>query len=246
MPKLKVQYTDGAYPVALSNYLVKKAPRIGWEWEIPAPGGYPWELLRGAAPFRAYLASRGHSCHMECGGLEVSSVLYETLGDAKRGAAELASMAAAARGLEPYEGNTSNTQCGIHVNISDRGSLSSHEMSKITGRARRMVYHSEIFMKKLSGRFDMDQRTNVWSVQAYSARSFQHKNHQGCNVLECRVFGPQYHRMDVALEFTQALFFFLQRWRKYREPIMNDFRDYVFKRKGYKTLKAEDAWSLLN
>jgi hypothetical protein len=265
MARLKLR-TDKSYPYIDNNIKTTKAPLIGFEWEVPINyryfendydpdeedlEGYVYYNLVRTKKLRNFQESQGLGGHVECGCYEFYSPVANTIEVARR----------SARNLIEWTGKQTDWFChtdteenngGIHVSVSNpQGVAYSHQhFQNIMGMCNRES--SADFIWHLSGREDQEHQWDGYKDQARSTGWDEDGNEQPFDNemfrsqrgrIEYRLWAnfPEY--LIPALEFAHSTFIFCRNKKKI--PYLRDYKEWLFKQKGYKELKSFANWSLI-
>lgn len=220
---------------------------------------------------REWLRERGYRSHFECGGFEIDSPVFYDLNMAKGHARNITKYVKSLDSIFTDGNDGKYTECGIHVHVSD----SNNQRTKIVSIMVNLLLNrgdNRDFLTELSGRFDT--KKHYYSQQAepdgwdscdyyYSERpignNVEPQNEMvrtnckdGSYTMELRLFETGADRLPVAIETAHSLFKYARGIVNKKPnpqikdvPTLGDYRDWLFKQRGYKTLKNYANWNLI-
>jgi hypothetical protein len=254
MGKLTIN-TSGKHPHIVSGVKTSKAPTIGFEWEVPITGidAYVDRSRTALEPFRTKMHKVGFKSHFECGGVELVSPSASTLTD-------LRSIAKVAREVvsqtQYLNADTRGRHgCGIHVHIKPIGVPNA---STIFSCINGMINHSTSarFIMAFSDRrnatnYRHQAEVTKWDKceTGYRSLSLGQSPDNGSlrlntiGTFEYRLFGSKPELLIPAIEFAHSTYLFCKTKRV--PPSLAQYKEWLFKRKGYNALKDYADWSLI-
>lgn len=263
-----LKYTSKyGYPRVDNKVKITKAPLIGFEWEVPIDYctfdteawedyyKYDEEAYGDVLALQKYSNANSFDFHTECGCMEFASPVGNTVSVARRIAKGL---------IEAVDGfdfltteDTTDNMGGIHVSVGDAdGSTPSdthyrmidgmlnRESSyrfiwKFSGRGEQEYQHEDYLEQGMSSCWDADRDNEDF----YGSRNDMLRPQYG--LIEFRLWAnfPEY--LIPAIEFTHSVYRFTKNKKKI--PYLRDYKKWLFKQPGYKTLKQFDKadWSLI-
>jgi len=206
--------------------------------------------------------------HLECGGMEFQSPCFQTLTTAKSFAGLLKAEIEGKKYLFDFDQHDEQ-DCGIHVHVSDHTDRVSN-IDYINLGLMLGYLDEDAFIFDLSGR----QEGKYYSAQArpyimlganrrclfllkQDKISFEIRRHIEMYMGRClrynlmgtaefRLFSPQPKVLVPAIEFAHSTFKFIKRYRnKGRSPTLMEYKKWLMKQKGYKTLKNYGDFDLI-
>lgn len=257
--RLKTSLDDYGYPKVDNKIKTKRAPLIGFEWEIPCD----WEKFNDkyedyerdyedfyVPRFERWAVNNGFTYHSECGCWEFASPVTNTISVARRTAKHLKEFAKRVDFLSMSDlyGNSG----GIHVSVSKPigDPYTSDHFERIFYMLNRTS--SASFIEKFSGRgllatnsYYYQCQASMWDTTGYSRFSNEMLK-ENIGRIEYRLWCNLPEFLIPAIEFTHSTFLFTR--DKNHIPTLKEYKDWLFKQKGYKSLKNfEHAdWSLIN
>lgn len=261
---VKTSYNRGiGHPVVDNRVTTKRAPLIGFEWEVAFnerrldDSWYDYEYDE-YPKLDSFCNRNGFSFHFECNCLEFASPVANTVSVARRVAKKLISFTEThERIFDPYDNNLYDNCGGIHVSVGypnfrttreDRGN---NHYYRILGMLNRSS--SKDFIWQFSGRKLV--RSGVYADQAVSScwdrwggtvyGPYEDMLRRHRYRFEYRLWGNRGEFLIPAIEFAHSTFIFTE--GKEKVPYLREYRDWLFKQKGYKALKNFEhaKWELI-
>lgn len=261
------------FPHFDNNVRTTKAPLIGFEWEVPV--AYDTKVLENrfyneSFEVCLYIGGReshrleGYKIHDECGCVEFASPVGQTIAVARRAAKTLSKVVDkyVRKGLFNTENCHEYNEGGIHVSVSDpKGGYDKRTYAVIYGLLNQTDMKTRDFLWEFSGRDENDyysrqaEPQGIWNCTTvedlydYLPEPWSEvkmlKDQDGERI-EVRLWDSQKSLLIPAIEFTHAIYCYARDYKGERIPHLRDFKKWLFKRKGYKTLKSIPQWSIVN
>jgi len=205
-----------------------------------------------------WASANGFAYHAECGGLEFASPITNTVAVARRAAKALNRFAKNKSYLDP---SGVYSDCGIHVHVSLPGRCgydykvfeqlyamlnresSYNFMYQFSGRANGSTWYRK---QGQSSKWDRGGATHTYGMR-YTNEMLRCNGH---GTIEYRIWHSDEKLLIPAIEFAHSTFKFIQT-KPYTGltrdvPYLKDYKKWLMKQPGYKTLKETAPWSLIN
>lgn len=242
-----------------NNIKTVRAPSMGFEWEVPVKPPEDsrediWEIHFEMCNEARYTAPvEGFTSHVECGGVEYTSAVSNTLGVAKWLARKLEKVVKTHADLFDYEGNVRSefSCCGIHVHISPLDSMVKEvNLWGLINHPRAEAFLPVFCQKENNTEYsflshpstgcDTEFRNQQHRIKRDGLEFWTSKdtpiNYNGVTY-EFRCFGDAEDLIQPALEFVHSLWMFTDKWRKVRVPTLEDYFKWLDKQNKYHLLK---------
>lgn len=249
-----------SYPLYDNNVRTTKAPYIGFEWEVAFKDEIydDWGCDYDDLECFAYgeegedlPCPTGFHRHLECGCLEYASPVSNTISAARKVAKHLINQVEKSSDLVTSSDHRAN-EGGIHVSVADPHWRGYSE--KVYRRLMNMLHRksSAKFIWAFSGRKNGD----YWGGQGISlcwdttgtrkdlGYDVSEMTKQNCGRIEYRLWKNDADLLIPAIEFAHSTYKFCRQQKDI--PYLKDYKKWLFKQKGYVTLKKQAPWELIH